>query len=152
MSSLQVLTLVVHDILGLTAVILSYAQWMMLLKPTTNLPKLVRISWWASVLMVAAWVSSAYYYVSYYGASVKPIILKGRFAWAHTFFTETKEHLFLFLPVLTVVIALLVMAYGDRIVKENKLRTNVMVLSAIATTLGVLMTLFGVVISGAIRK
>lgn len=44
------------------------------------------------------WILGGYWYVNFY-APEKAIILKGPWPWAHTFFMETKEHLF-FIPLL----------------------------------------------------
>ncbi|MGA7982568.1 MAG: hypothetical protein WCA32_20395 [Chromatiaceae bacterium] len=58
---------------------------------------------WLASLVVAAcfvltWILSGWYYVVFYHTD-KAIILKGPVPWAHSFFMETKEHLF-FIPLI----------------------------------------------------
>lgn len=50
--------------------------------------------------MVAAGIFAGYWYTIYYGHFEQPIVLKGPWPWAHSFFMETKEHLFFILLVL----------------------------------------------------
>ena len=52
------------------------------------------------VFLFGAWFAGGYYYVEFYGAQVKPYIKEGPFPWAHGVVMETKEHVFLFLPLL----------------------------------------------------
>ena len=51
-----------------------------------------------TICIVLAGILGGYWYVNYYAAE-KAIILKGLFALGHTFFMETKEHLF-FIPLI----------------------------------------------------
>ena len=62
-------------------------------------------AWLAVVALLAAWVSGGWYYVSEYGNAVKPIIKAGPLPWTHSIMMETKEHLFLFLPFLALLVA-----------------------------------------------
>lgn len=151
MTSLQFLTLILHLFLGLAAVICSCAIWMMLQRQKFDLMGLQRVSMWAFVLMLLSWVTAASYYVSYYGRSVKPIILAGKYPWAHTVMTESKEHFFLFLPFLTLVLFFVLWTCGKQLQKDARLRFAVRALAGITAFLGIAVTLFGVVISGAVR-
>jgi asparagine N-glycosylation enzyme membrane subunit Stt3 len=58
--------------------------------------------WLASLAVagffVLAWIFGGWYYVAYYPTD-KAIILNGPVPWAHSFFMETKEHLF-FIPLI----------------------------------------------------
>ena len=94
MSTLQLLTIILHVLFGLGAVILSYGVWMMLLKRAPHTLRAAKTAWWAFAFAITSWVTGGYYYVSYYGTAVKPVIKAGEFPWAHTIITETKEHIF----------------------------------------------------------
>jgi hypothetical protein len=58
--------------------------------------------WLASLAVAAcfvlAWLLGGWYYVAFYHTD-KALILKGPYPWAHSFFMETKEHLF-FIPLI----------------------------------------------------
>lgn len=51
-----------------------------------------------------SWLTGGYYYVTHYGAKVKPVIIAeaSDLKWAHKVVIEFKEHIFLFIPVLAV--------------------------------------------------
>ena len=70
-----------------------------------NKGRLRLAAWGVTVFIAGAWILGGYWYVTFYGAE-KAIILAGPWPWAHSFFMETKEHLFfipfilaLFLPI-----------------------------------------------------
>lgn len=50
-------------------------------------------------LFVLTWFFAGWYYTVYYGHGDQQIIMKGPVPWAHSFFMETKEHLF-FIPLI----------------------------------------------------
>jgi len=66
----------------------------------------------ALILFLTSWASGAYYYVIHYGKNVKPIIVAGSYPWAHTFFMEAKEHVFLIIPFLALVLWLVSAGLG----------------------------------------
>lgn len=47
---------------------------------------------------ILSWIIGGIYYINFYGPLVKPVIKSGPMPFSHSFFMETKEHLFLFLP------------------------------------------------------
>lgn len=151
MTTFQMLMLIVHVLTGVGAVILSYAVWMMLLKQMPNILRAAKAAWWAFALTVASWITGGYYYVVYYGTAVKPVIKAGKYPWAHTLMTEAKEHLFLFLPVLTFALAIVLWMQREREKTDKELQRALVVLAAVTVLLGIAITLFGVVISGAYR-
>src|SRR3989338_2979423 len=55
---------------------------------------------------MASWIIGGYYYVTYYGPLVKPIIKAGSTPWAHTIAMEAKEHIFLFIVPVAVTVYL----------------------------------------------
>ena len=143
--------LVVHVLSGLVGVSSVYFIWTGFLKKTLKLSSLIKSCWIALVSFVLSWLSGGYYYVAYYGDNIKPVIKSGDYPWAHSVFTETKEHLFLFLPFLTLMILISLYLYGDKLEKNEKLKKSFTLLSGITFFLGVFITLAGVIISGANR-
>jgi len=143
--------LVSHVIAGLLAIIASYAVWMGLLKRELSAKFLTRTSWFAAVMIWVSWLAGGYYYWAYYGQSVKTVIIQGRYAWAHSVFMESKEHVFLFLPFLYLVLAIVISGFSDRLTAQPDLKKQLALLAAINAILGIIITLSGVVISGAVR-
>lgn len=151
MTSLQFLTLILHVFLGIAAVVCSCAVWMMLLKQKPNVAKLRSVSGWAFLFTFLSWITAGYYYVTYYGTNIKAGILASKYAWAHSVLTESKEHFFLFLPFLTLILWLLFWAAEKQILREAGLQRAITMLAGITAILGIAAALFGVGISGAVR-
>lgn len=152
MSELQKINLILHVLLGVMSVAATYAVWIGLLRRE---PAWLRLRSWSLIgfaSTVLTWLTGGHYYVTYYGAKVKPVITAGAYAWAHTVFTEAKEHLFLFLPFLTLVIMLSVWLVSDQAADSPVLKQALVWLVGVTTALGIIVTLSGVLISGAVRK
>lgn len=62
-----------------------------------NHGRTVLAGWTVAGLFAATWFFAGWYYTIYYHGGDQQIIEKGPVAWAHSFFMETKEHLF-FIP------------------------------------------------------
>src|SRR3989344_8485757 len=88
--------LILHVFSGLIGVIFSYATLMELVRHNYSLPYLRRTSVGAVILYLLAWLSGGYYYVTYYGTTVKPVILAGAHPFAHSFFFFFEEYPFFF--------------------------------------------------------
>jgi hypothetical protein len=68
---------------------------------------------WAAVIgILLAWLIGGYHYLTVYGPQLKSVVLNGEWPWAHRIMMEAKEHLFLFLPVVSGALALL-LSTGD---------------------------------------
>jgi len=145
------ISLSMHVIFGLVGIIASYAVFMGLLKRNLFLSFLRISSITAFLGYILSWFSGGYYYVLYYGDNVKPIIKAGDYPWAHSFFMETKEHIFLFLPVLSLVLAIIIYMFGDQLDRNQSLKNKTAMLAGAITILATLITLSGVVISGSAR-
>lgn len=152
MTQFQLVTLIAHDFLGVAAVIFSYAVWMQLVKQEPNFHSLRMTTLWAWILTMISWVTGGYYYLTYYGKTIRPLILAGKHPWAHSVMTEAKEHFFLFLPFLTFVLYLIIRTSHSAMMKDVRLKKTVTVLAAVIALLGIAVTLFGVAISGAAHK
>ena len=144
--------LVLHIILGTCGIIFLTTYLLSLFKKEIGVKWLKINSFLALLSFLGSWISGGYYYASYYGKSVKPIILKGDYPWVHTVLMETKEHVFLFLPFLTLVIfATTYFAHSD-ITKDKKLTLSVAALCFTTVSIALAIMLMGIVISGAVGK
>lgn len=103
------------------------------------------------VLLVVSWIVGGYYYVTVYGPAVKPIILGSSYAWAHTIVMETKEHVFLFIPLMAAVVTITL--YTSKGFKEmaGKGRTALGILSGFVFLFGLFMALLGFLITAGAR-
>lgn len=140
--------LIVHVLSGVVAIGMHNVVLMHLIKKAPNYVFVSRIAWSAFALFLISWATSAYYYVTYYGTNVKPRILAGDAPWAHAFFMETKEHIFLVLPFIALSIALTISYLRTN--PDDTLRRRVAVLTLVAFIIGVATAALGVVVSGSI--
>lgn len=143
--------LIAHVFIGLVGVMASYAALMALLQRKVPLAFLKRSALIAAVSYIITWFTGGYYYVVFYGKAIKPVIKAGAYPWAHTFFMETKEHLFLFLPILAIVLFMLATRYGTVFDTNPRFKNYTALLSALIASIGVFMALAGIIISGAVR-
>lgn len=143
--------LIIHVFTGLIGVMASYAVLLNLIGRHFSLRLLKFSSVSAAVLYILSWLSGGYYYVVRYGSEVKPIIKAGDYPWAHAFFTEAKEHLFLFMPVVAVIIAAIIHLYGDTLNNSRSVKHTVTVLALLVVLIGTFVTISGIIMSGAAR-
>ena len=63
----------------------------------------VRVASYLAAFFVTAgcWMAGGYNYLTVYGSQVKPVILTGPHPWVHEIVMEAKEHIFVFLPIIT---------------------------------------------------
>lgn len=102
---------------------------------------------WLSYLIGGWW------YVVYYGAAVsnsdKSIILAGPWKWSHSFFMETKEHIFFMLLFLSILLP--IVTFRNQIFKDTKVRNLTIVIALTIVVLGLSMEGFGAMISKGIK-
>ncbi len=91
--------------------------------------------------MIASWIVGGYYYLKYYGPDVKPLIKEGPMPWAHSIITESKEHIFLFLPFMAILVTGLIENFN------TKIRKNILILSLLIILIGLSMAGLGFMIS-----
>jgi len=103
--------------------------------------------------VVGCWVAGGYYYLTVYGSQVKPAIINGVQPWAHSIILETKEHVFLFLPVVSLALMCMLVILGkDQILLDDlKARKAVTAIAVLALIMVFLMFVFGALISNAAR-
>ena len=149
MTPLLVIALVSHIILGIAAIGLAHLVLMQLLRKTPAWGWAIGLASWSAFLFFVSWATSAYYYVIYYGGSVKPVIVAGNYSWAHTIFMEGKEHVFLIIPFMAVTLVLSLKVLRDN--KEPRLKLAVTIFASTLVVLGLFVAISGIVVSGAAR-
>lgn len=148
MTTTLAVLLIVHVLSGVIAIGMLNVVLMHLLRKAPNYVFVSRLAWSAVALFFLSWATSAYYYVTYYGSAVKPRILAGAMPVAHTFFMETKEHIFLVLPFIAVSIALCTTYLRSD--PDDGLRKSTALLTLVALTVGVAVAASGILVSGSI--
>ena len=151
MDQIFAITLIVHVTSGIVGFIATYAVLMALFRKKSSLGILRFSSAVAFFSYLTSWFAGGYYYVFRYGSEVKPIIKGGDNPWAHAFFMETKEHVFLLLPILTFMLALVFFLRGDDVVSSGKVKQAVIYLTVFTALLALFITASGIIISGSAR-
>lgn len=152
MSLFLKINLATHVILGIIGIIFFYVVWLNLLKQKINLKILRFASFSGLVAFLTSWLTGGYYYYAYYSPVVRSIIKNGRYSWAHTIFTESKEHIFFFLPFLAIVSFSVFWLIGEKIEGNNKLKHNLILINGLITIIGIFIAVAGMLISGAVRQ
>jgi hypothetical protein len=102
---------------------------------------------WLSYLMGGWW------YVVYYGAAAgnsdKSIILAGPWKWSHSFFMEAKEHIFLILILLSILLPIVI--FRNQGFKDKKIRNLTIVIALTIVVLGLGVEGFGAMIGKGIK-
>lgn len=107
-----------------------------------------------AISALSAWIVGGLYYLRHYGPKVKPVLIAetSNLKWAHNLLIESKEHIFLFIPILA--LAAFILYYrtpGWTSMGESTSKKAVM-LSALIFVLCFIMAGFGAMISGAVRS
>lgn len=152
MNTLLANALIWHVFLGIAGIVSFAALLVLLSKQDFPLKWLKFYSLFGAFAFLGSWISGGYYYTAYYGKAVKPVIKSSQYPWIHSFLMETKEHVFLFLPFLAVVIFILVILLGGEFPKNEKLKKTAILLVFLIVTIGIFITLSGIAISGAVVR
>lgn len=148
MSSLFALALSTHIIAGVIGVIVLFVVVLTLLSKSVNIKKLQITASLAALSFYLSWFSGGYYYWKYYGDNVKPVIKDGDFPWAHLVVMEAKEHIFLLLPVMSLLLVGFAFFSKARLLTDESFKKSVAFFALSMLVLAVLITLAGIVISG----
>ena len=151
MGSLFAFTLTAHIVMGVVAVIATFLVLLNLLKDEPSIKRMRDMSLLASLGYFLSWFSGGYYYWFWYGGNVKPIIKEGDYAWAHLVVMEAKEHIFLLLPIMSLVTLGFTYMSGKRLMLDSEFKSAVTYFVAVSFALAVLITLSGIIISGGAR-
>lgn len=151
MSPLFEFTLGAHVITGLIGVITTFLVVLALLKSTPDIKRLRVASLTAALSYYISWFTGGYYYWFHYGSKVKPLIKDGDFPWAHAIVMEAKEHVFLLLPVMSLVTLGFMYLSSARLQNEPEFRSSVTFFVTVSLVLAVVITLSGMLITGGAR-
>jgi hypothetical protein len=151
MSPLFATLLILHVITGVIGVIATYATLLIVLQKTIDPRKFFRTSFLAWASYITSWLTVGYYYWFYYGAVVKPVIKAGQYPWAHNIVMEAKEHIFLMLPVLSLVTVMIAWSSTECLNDDPKLKSAVVFFIATTCAIGTVVALAGILISGGAR-
>ena len=110
----------------------------------------VTIAGIGTLALISSWIAGGYYYVVYYGSLVKPIIKEGVAPWAHNIVMEAKEHIFLFVIPMAVVVFFIALM-NDEEIDRSGIRKMAVWLSGTVAVLGLLIGAMGFIISAAAR-
>ncbi|MEK6836416.1 MAG: hypothetical protein AABX94_01975 [Nanoarchaeota archaeon] len=142
----------IHAFLGEAGIIAFIWVFIELLNPSkerVNRAKFAALL--GTIFFLLSWLSGGYYYVQDYGVNVKPVIKEGPQPWAHSIFTETKEHVFLFLPFLAILTLSILKKYDKDLLKNNNTKKAILYLCIIIVIIGALMAGMGYLISTGYR-
>ncbi len=144
--------IIFHAVLGEVGALAFLWVFVEMFNPSERGMRRVRLAALLGTLfLIAAWVVGGYYYVTEYGAFVKPVIKAGPLPWAHSVITETKEHVFLFLPFLAIYVWGLLRRYKDEFIQDTNKRRSVMLIAALIVLLAFSMAGMGFIISSGFR-
>ena len=101
--------------------------------------------------ILSSWIVGGYYYVVTYGSQVKPVIIASDFKWAHSIFMETKEHVFLFLPILACLVWLVLQSTKSWKGMTDRGRRAMGTISFLIFLIGFSMALMGFIIAVGAR-
>lgn len=145
---LKELVLMLHSTFGVLAIISSVWVFVDSLNASeANHARIRGASVLAAVLMWLAYIVGGYWYVVFYGAD-KAIIQAGPWPFAHAFFMEAKEHVFLMLLLLATFLP--IAAYGD-VVKKPSTRKVVLWTSALVALMSLAMEGAGAFVSMGVK-
>ena len=125
-----------------------------MLKPTSSRLRRAKIAAFVGVVMFfASWIVGGYYYATDYGTIIKPIIKEGPQPWAHLVFMEAKEHIFLFLPFLSMFTYTLIIRYQSHLKgdKDSRARKAILFMCVLIFLIGAMMAGMGYLISNGYR-
>jgi len=104
-----------------------------------------------TISLFLAWIIGGYYYLTTYNDVVKPIIKDGPMSWSHNVMMETKEHIFLFLPFLAILVLGLINARSASLAEGKKIK-SILALSLLVFLIALAMAAFGYLISTGFRE
>jgi len=141
-----------HAFVGEVGFLLFLWVFVELLSPTPDrIKRATFIVFLGTLAFFASWFIGGYYYVTFYGGGPKLLIKGGPIPWAHDIFTETKEHIFLFLPLLSIYAFALLKKYKDEILQKPEIKKALILLVGIIIFIGLAMAGMGYVISVGVR-
>ncbi len=134
-----------HPALGMLGVIAAIWVFVETINATSNNQNRIQIaSIVVAVFIFSTWMASGYLYVLYYAAD-KAIILKGPWAFAHSFYMESKEHLFFMTLVLSILLP--IVARMKNIAESKSTRILILTIAGLIVLSGLVIEAAGAVIA-----
>jgi hypothetical protein len=112
-----------------------------------NAARLRRFALVVALCMNAAWICGGYWYLHFYPAE-KALILQGPWPFAHSFFMETKEHLFFVIAILAL---LLPIATREKVYSNPAARKLVLSVAGLVAIVGLAVEGAGAVIDHGVK-
>lgn len=141
-----------HAFVGEAGFLLFLWVFVELVNPTPDrIRRAIFVTLLGTLAFFASWFIGGYYYVTFYGSGSKLLIKSGAIPWAHDIFTESKEHIFLFLPLLSVYAFALLKKYKDGILQKPEIKKALLLLVSVIILIGLAMAGMGYVISVGVR-
>lgn len=141
-----------HAVLGEFGALAFLWVFVELLNPSESRLQRARIAAFLGVIfLIASWFFGGFHYLTEYGAVVKPIIKAGPIPWAHSVITETKEHVFLFLPFLAILELGLLRRYKDEFMQNTNFKIAALLVALLIVLLAFAMAGMGFIISSGFR-
>ena len=103
------------------------------------------------VCLLLAWILGGFYYVEVYGDVIKPVIKASDAKWVHSIVMEVKEHVFLFLPILSASVAALLFRFDKDLLTRTDARVGIILLSGLIFLLGFAIAGMGALIGAGYR-
>ncbi len=110
-----------------------------------------RVAALGCALILGSWVTGGYYYIAHYRGEVRPVIKAGEMPWVHSVIWETKEHVFLFLPILAISALLTLRSISHWEDFGEEYRRALVALFSLIVIMGFSMAGLGYLISAAVR-
>ena len=128
--------------------------WVMveMLNPTETRIRRAKVAAMIGVTcLFVAWFAGGFYYVEVYGSMVKPAIKASDAKWVHSIVMETKEHVFLFLPLLAILTTSLIFRFGRELIENRTAKKAVVLLAGLIFLLGFSIAGMGAIIASGYR-
>lgn len=146
------ISIALHAALGEAGALAFLWIFVELLSPSESRLRRARIAALIGLLcLMGSWLVGGLHYLTEYAAAVKPIIKEGPLPWAHLVITETKEHIFLFLPFLALLEWGLLVRYKDEFLQNRNLRLAALIIALLIVLLAFSMAGLGFIISSGFR-
>ena len=140
-----------HALTGILSILAYLLLFIELLNPIDkNIMRIKTFTLLGTILIFISWIIGGYYYVTYYGPDVKPLIKGGSTPWVHGIIMETKEHVFLFLPFLAVLVTGMIFHYNMGLHKNHKERLSVLLLCLLIISVGLSIVGMGYLITAGV--
>ncbi|TSC85633.1 MAG: hypothetical protein G01um10148_1019 [Parcubacteria group bacterium Gr01-1014_8] len=143
----------IHAFLGEAGALAFLWVLVELLSPSeSRVRRATRIAGIGVLFLFLAWIVGGYYYLTEYQSIVKPVIKAGPLPWTHSVITETKEHVFLFLPFLALGAWSILKRHGSEMMQNRRTAAAAIIVSALIVLMAFSIAGMGFMISSGFRS